>query len=154
MLKNPFLSLIDRICGDIFTAASGSFATPKYPLNYPSDTTCLWQVEVPGASKILVEFDNFQLEEGQRNSPVICNKDYLLYLRDGQFPSQYGAKKRCGRDDTPITFEGDKAWVEFVSNDANNFPGFFARYKAITEPGQITKAPEITTSVSGLFFYL
>ena len=144
------LSFVDRICGDIFTGPSGSFATPRYPSNYPSNTTCLWQIKVPGASKIFVEFDNFQLEEGQRSSPVNCNEDYLLYLQDGEFPSQFGAKKRCGRDLTPIIFDGDKAWIEFSSNDANNFPGFFARYRAIAEPGRITKLPETTASVTGI----
>ena len=148
-LLMSFLSILDRVCGDIFTGPSGSFATPRYPSTYPPNTTCLWQIRVPGASKIFVEFDNFQLEEGQRSSLVSCNEDYLLYLQDGEFPSQFGAKKRCGRDLTPIIFDRDKAWIEFVSNGANNFPGFFARYRAVTEPGRITKLPETTTSTTG-----
>lgn len=144
-----FYSILDRICGDLFTAQTGTFSTPQHPLNYPENTTCLWQIKVEGASKIIVEFDSFQLEESQSSPVINCNSDYLLYLRDGQFPSAYGAKKRCGRDDAPIIFEGDKAWIEFVSDDANNFPGFLARYRAVVEVDRVTESPVTTKSAEG-----
>lgn len=150
--QNVYSYLLDRICGDIFTARSGSFKSPQHPSNYPSNATCLWQIKVPGASQIRIEFDNFQLEEGQRNSPVNCNSDYLLYLLDGQFPSAFGVKKRCGRDGAPIVFDGDKAWLEFVSDDVNNYSGFSARYNAVMKPGSITDKPFTSTKSTGNFF--
>ncbi|XP_065052551.1 uncharacterized protein LOC135681853 isoform X4 [Rhopilema esculentum] len=124
-------------CGAILTSPSGVFSTPNYPSNYPANTVCLWQLRIPGARRVVIEFLDFRLDEPSSN----CNKDFLLYLRDGEFPSAYGAKKRCGNDKTPILFEGNKAWVEFISDGSNNFPGFSARYTAVIDPGRLTEKP-------------
>ena len=139
----------DRVCGDIFKRPSGNFSSPRHPLDYPSGAVCLWQIQVPGASRIIVQFDTFQLERPGGVGASYCNKDYLLYLRDGKFPSTFGVKKRCGRDGSPLIFEGDKAWIEFVSDDSNSFPGFNARYEAVLDPGQITDRPIVTQRPTG-----
>ena len=120
------------------------FSTPNYPSNYPANTVCLWQIRIPEARRVVIEFLDFRLDAPSSN----CNKDFLLYLRDGEFPSAYGAKKRCGYDKTPISFEGNKAWVEFISDGSNNFPGFSARYAALIDPGRLTEKP-VTPSLPG-----
>eukprot|EP00794_Sanderia_malayensis_P003627 gene3627-4141_t len=141
LIKSP-----DRRCGDIMTKVGGTFTSPSYPLNYPPDTHCLWQIKVPGAKKIIVDFQGFELEgggaaSGGAGSARRCNKDYLLYLQDGRYPSSYAVKKRCGFDASPIIFEGDKAWIEFVSDSSNSFSGFSARYQAVFSPIPPTDIP-------------
>ncbi len=131
---------LDRRCGNILTDKTGTFSTPGYPQNYPSDTTCLWQIKIPGARQIIIEFESFNVEEGDVNI-ARCNRDYLLVLKDGKFPSAFAIQKRCGTDASPIIFNGDRAWIEFVSDSSVNANGFRANYRAVSNPSVITDAP-------------
>ena len=134
--------LTDRKCGDILTGNTGVFSSPSHPNNYPSNTVCLWQINVPNAKKIIVEFPRFYLGvEGIPN----CNKDYMLFLKDGKFPSAYAATKKCGTDSSPLIFEGDKAWIEFVTDKTGNYPGFNAKYEAVFDSPPATEQPVVTT---------
>ena len=121
------LLIPDRKCGGVLTSPSGSFGSPNNPLNYPPQLTCLWVIKIPNARNIRVTFDSFDIEPSSR-----CTKDYLLSLKDGKFPSSFGVRRNCGRSIQPLAFEGDRAWIEFVSDANNNYPGFQARYEAVT----------------------
>lgn len=58
-LKTPATSLSSAFtegsqsCGGVISNLSGSFSSPWYPTNYPTDTECVWEIHV--AEKFNIE---------------------------------------------------------------------------------------------------
>ena len=52
---------------------SGWFSTPNFPLNYPDDKQCSWNITISAGYKIYLTFLEFELEECGSG----CTCDYV-----------------------------------------------------------------------------
>ena len=121
-LVSSLFCFVDRKCGGLLKGNSGSFASPNYPSDYPHNVTCLWVIRIPKATSILVTVDDVDIgpETG----------DFLAYSQDGSYPSEQKPVKINSPGRKELTFQGDTALFEFVSDGKFNARGFFARYNS------------------------
>lgn len=49
---SPVLAEGSRSCGGVLTRLPGSFSSPRYPENYPTNTQCVWEIRVDKKSRI------------------------------------------------------------------------------------------------------
>ncbi|KAK1333350.1 hypothetical protein QTO34_005733 [Cnephaeus nilssonii] len=49
---SPIVAGGSRSCGGVLTRLPGSFSSPGYPENYPTDTQCVWEIHVDKNSRI------------------------------------------------------------------------------------------------------
>lgn len=75
-------------CGGRLTSATGSFSSPNYPLPYPSNRECIWDIIIQPGRYIHVEF------HGTYHIEVLCF--YMecacmdtLDIKDGNRPLPY-----------------------------------------------------------------
>lgn len=52
MQVSPVVAGGSRSCGGVLTRLPGSFSSPRYPENYPTDTQCVWEIHVDKTSRI------------------------------------------------------------------------------------------------------
>ena len=109
---------------------SGSFASPKYPNNYPDNERCTWGITVPSGYRIKVEFLEFYTEAGY---------DFLK-IRDGTSSLSTEIATVTGQYSLgPVYFSsGTSMWFEFSSDSSNTRRGFHANYTAIHGAGMWT----------------
>ena len=53
------------IRGDFTSDTSGSFTSPRYPVNYPNDASCTWLIQGEAGKVISVTFTDFDLEDDE-----------------------------------------------------------------------------------------
>ena len=75
--KNIFYKLSNQTeilpgCGGQLRKSSGSFTSPNYPLAYPMETECIWEIETEPGTRVELTVNNFEIE----SSPG-CYFDYL-----------------------------------------------------------------------------
>ena len=49
-------------CSGIQNSTSGVITSPGYPINYTSNTKCEWRIAVSPSKAILIQFDDFDVE--------------------------------------------------------------------------------------------
>lgn len=59
-------------CGGILRRPTGSFTSPNYPVSYPANLNCTWQITVEYGHVIEVTFDDLDLEPTAN-----CLLDYI-----------------------------------------------------------------------------
>lgn len=135
----------DNKCGGLLTSTKGTFATPNYPMEYPSNSSCLWIIKVPLAKEIRMEYDDFELEESSA-----CKNDRMTIVT---IASKEGTKD-CGRTVQKKMLMGNIAMVEFASNSVVQKRGFQARYNASLMGTDSTNVKATMTSIQGLLISL
>ncbi|KAM3872280.1 suppressor of tumorigenicity 14 protein homolog [Diretmus argenteus] len=115
------IPLAGQTCGGKLSGLKGSFSSPLFPSNYPPQTTCVWDIEVPKGNFVKVQFTKFSLSEpGQTASH--CRKDYI----------EVNGQRLCGSqpDSTVVTSRDNKISVKFNSDKSYVDQGFTAEFEA------------------------
>ncbi|XP_067938804.1 CUB domain-containing protein 2-like [Watersipora subatra] len=120
-------------CGGTYTAPTGYFHTPGFPVYHPDNTTCRWHIQVsPPYERIKLEFvpmislHSFVSEDGTR----YC-LDYVK-VHDGD-SAEAPFELWCGHGIAPSLYStGNSMYLEFVSDlYPASYRGFMAIYAGI-----------------------
>lgn len=106
----------------VFNTNESSFASPKYPLNYPDDVSCSYRISGPVGSRIALVFSNFALE-----SSAGCTKD-RLEIYNGIDAAGTMIARRCGRNTTQFSWNGNKLFLRFITDASVNDEGFLIHF--------------------------
>ena len=106
---------------------SGSFASPRYPSNYPDNKRCTWGITVPDGYRIKLVFLEFYTEARYDS----------LKIHDGPSSSSTEIASMSGRySSNPVySSSGSALWFEFSSDGSNTGKGFHANYTVIQSAG-------------------
>ncbi|XP_077991401.1 protein SpAN-like [Glandiceps talaboti] len=114
-------------CGGKLKDVSGQFSTPNYPNHYENHSQCSWFIEAPKGYRVIVTFEDFQLEPAKS-----CAFDRILVRNDEPFYDGYPTRY-CG-----VTLKGktlaslhNTLFIEFASDYSVTRPGFKASYSFI-----------------------
>ncbi|RXN28997.1 CUB and LCCL domain-containing 2 [Labeo rohita] len=112
-------------CGHtVLGVGSGSLASLGYPLSYPSNSVCEWEISVTTGHTIIVRITDLDIDTSN------CQVSYLR-LYNGHGPGRTEIVKFCGGKewrDTVIQSEGHQVTVQFMSGPHNNGRGLFLSY--------------------------
>ncbi|CAG0893425.1 unnamed protein product [Darwinula stevensoni] len=120
LLPTLVSSLAQSDCGGTLTARRGNFSSPNFPILYPTDVSCYWEIKAPEGYGIHLSFDAFDLERSTG-----CLSDFVL-VEAGNFTDCI-----CGSivpDSIFVPFNSMK--VTFGSDDSGEGSGFFSSYEA------------------------
>jgi len=136
---NPYVAL----CGGTFRELYGNIQSPDYPLYYPNNRKCTYDIEVPADHTIKITCDNFLMQGGEN-----CTHDFMMidYTGDKTFAN---GRKFCGTDSPVIVTNGTRMTIKFESDDLFRYQGFSCRYRAlmsngIAVPGSFGNATDTT----------
>ena len=101
---------------------AGSFASPKYPSNYPDNEKCRWGITVPSGYRVKLVFNEFDTE----------GRYDLLKIYDGPSNSSGELATVSGRYSSGLVYlsSGSSLWFEFSSDGSSTRRGFHANYTA------------------------
>uniref|UniRef100_A0A1Y1LNZ2 Cubilin n=1 Tax=Photinus pyralis TaxID=7054 RepID=A0A1Y1LNZ2_PHOPY len=115
--------MLDTACGGTLNSASGFFATPRYPNNYPMDIECEWTIQVAAGNKLSLIIKSLDLVPSDN-----CYEDYLEIRAENNRGKLYGTY--CKESDISIQNIGS-LWIFFKSGhnvDGATGKGFVAEY--------------------------
>ena len=120
-------------CSHIRRSLRGTFSSPNFPFRYPSDTDCVWLIQVPQGYQVKLQFDRFLFRMVDNNLGCL---DYIE-IRDGKNPLSTFLGRFCG-DNKPqeITSSGNYLRVQFHSSMRRDIASdwlFSANYEAVGE---------------------
>ena len=116
-------------CGGTLTAASGSLQTPNWPETYPVDVTCVWNIQLPDATK-RVEI-TFAEGFGIAGNLPDCSKDHL-HVHDDSAGTQNGPY--CHFTLPPVlVMSSNQARLVFYAGERHSSSrrGFKASYRSV-----------------------
>ncbi|XP_057273318.1 deleted in malignant brain tumors 1 protein-like [Pezoporus wallicus] len=111
------------ICGGLIFNPSGTLQSPYYPLNYPDNADCLWQIQVENNFRITLTFRNIQLQGG-------CQNDYIE-IYDGPPNTSPLLGRICSNYGLTYTSSSNFMAVRFHSDSRYSGRGFHAEYRSI-----------------------
>ena len=116
-------------CNDNFTTA-GDFTSPGFPIEYPNDMCCSYQITGEEGKSIKLDFLHFHIEFHPN-----CNHDSVK-IYAGNSTTGVLMKTLCGNGNRMYTSVGNKLFVLFKSDFSTAHQGFFARFNASAEPSK------------------
>jgi len=127
----PYGSKVNQLQG-----SSGTFFTPGYPVPYPNQSTCLWNITVPSRKKVELKFEDFDLEGVSSSCKQPTNANVYVQIRDGQDQESKELVPHCGYYTSSrhpdVYSSGRYMWVKFYSNSQNSLAkGFKAHFEAV-----------------------
>ncbi|KHN84332.1 Neuropilin and tolloid-like protein 1 [Toxocara canis] len=120
-------------------ASDGFITSPNYPLPYPPDQDCIFNLTAAAGLVIHISFTHFHLEPRLLRSNQ-CLNDYVVVTVSDRQGRQHVGERLCGTSlPPPIHTMQSALSIRFHSSHANHFSGFRIRYqflpeKAILEP--------------------
>ena len=139
-------AIIPPMCGGKLTNSSGLLNTPNWPLTYPFDFNCVWNIILNDTNVIIeIKFDD---DFGIGGQMPDCPKDRLILFDGGSTLSQQmGVFCHLTRPD-PILTTSNRLTVLFVSKSSHGPTrhGFRAHYRSITVAPPTTTSPPVITS--------
>jgi len=114
-------------CGGEFRELYGVLKSPEFPLYYPNNKECMYNIELPSENyTIKITCDAFTLQGGEN-----CTHDYIeLYTNATSAGERY-----CGAESPVIHIESHQLKIKFVSDDLFRYQGFSCRYRALQPNG-------------------
>ncbi|XP_031835041.1 tolloid-like protein 1 tolkin [Nomia melanderi] len=113
-------------CGGVFEDSNGTITSPSFPVTYPENKECIWEIIAPPQYRITLNFTHFDLE-GNKARPQECEYDSVevssklgddILRKHGVF---------CGSRLPPlITSVGNFMRVTFTSDNSIQKTGFAA----------------------------
>ncbi|OAD59859.1 Tolloid-like protein 2 [Eufriesea mexicana] len=113
-------------CGGVFEDSNGTITSPSFPVTYPGNKDCVWEIIAPPQYRITLNFTHFDLE-GNNARQQECEYDSVevssklgddILRKHGIF---------CGtRLPSLITSEGNSLRVTFTSDNSIQKTGFAA----------------------------
>uniref|UniRef100_A0A663EDK7 CUB and zona pellucida like domains 1 n=1 Tax=Aquila chrysaetos chrysaetos TaxID=223781 RepID=A0A663EDK7_AQUCH len=110
------------ICGGLLFNSFGTLQSPSYPLNYPDNADCLWQIQVKDNFRIILTFGSIQLQGG-------CQNDYIEIF-DGPPNTSPLLGRICSSSHLTYTSSSNFMTVRFHSDSTYSNRGFRAEYQS------------------------
>lgn len=106
-------------CGATFTDENGSFQTPGYPNQYPTNIECEWVITVPVTHSLTLTFNKFDMEESSK-----CKYDHVE-IRDGDKASSNLIGRYCGSSlPAKVYAQGTSLYIKLASDESDTGKGF------------------------------
>ncbi|XP_076233982.1 tolloid-like protein 1 tolkin [Calliopsis andreniformis] len=113
-------------CGGVFEDSNGTITSPSFPVTYPGNKDCVWEIVAPPEYRITLNFTHFDLE-GNNARQQECEYDSVEVsskLGDDML-RKHGIY--CGSRPPPlITSDGNSLRVTFRSDNSIQKTGFAA----------------------------
>ncbi|NXX97830.1 CUZD1 protein, partial [Centropus bengalensis] len=116
-------------CGGELTGPNGTFTTPNYPAAYPPFTYCVWHIRTPENTRITLHFKDLFLELDQN-----CRFDFTA-VYNGLTTNTGLIGKVCGLAQPTFDSSSNAMTVVLLTDYANSYRGFSARYSSAALPG-------------------
>ncbi|XP_067938807.1 neuropilin-1-like isoform X1 [Watersipora subatra] len=120
-------------CGGTYTAPTGYFHTPGFPVNHLDNTTCRWHIQVSAPyERIKLEFvPVLSLHSFLGDNGIRYCYDYVKVHDGNSAAAPY--ELWCGHGTAPPLYStGKSMYLEFVSDSyATDYRGFMAVYAGI-----------------------
>jgi len=117
------------LCGGVFREIYGVIQSPDYPLYYPNNKKCVYDIEVPSDYTIKLTCEKFIMQGGDN-----CTHDYLMVETSTQASEVYN-QKFCGISSPVVISNSTRMTVTFKSDDLFRYQGFSCRYRALLPDG-------------------
>ncbi|XP_076875977.1 bone morphogenetic protein 1b isoform X2 [Brachyhypopomus gauderio] len=113
----------EAACGGFITKLNGSFSSPGWPLEYPPNRHCVWQLVAPAMHRITLMFDSFDMEGND-----VCKYDFVeVHSGPSSNPKLHG--RFCGTSKPEaVTSHSNNMRVEFKSDNTVSKRGFKALF--------------------------
>ncbi|KAM6266170.1 scavenger receptor cysteine-rich domain-containing protein DMBT1-like [Porphyrio hochstetteri] len=114
----------DYTCGGLLYSSSGTLQSPSFPLNYPDNANCLWQIQITNNFRIVLTFGSIQLQGG-------CQNDYIE-IYDGPPNSSPLLGRICSNSSSNLTYTSSSNFMtlRFHSDSRYSNRGFQAEYRS------------------------
>lgn len=112
---------------------SGVLTSPNFPNNYNAGETCSWTIIVPVGYRVQFAIQFLGIEDHRYSRPGSCGDDSIIISeRSGNTTKDF--KPLCGCNEL-FSFASveNEMFLRFSSYRKNNWPGFYATYKALGE---------------------
>ncbi|CAG0894797.1 unnamed protein product [Darwinula stevensoni] len=128
---------VGQECGGVLTEPHGKVQSPGYPDFYPPNAHCKWVIQAPSNRKIILTFDDFNLDD---KGNCISGDHLTVYSPKGESKVQIGdhltvyspkgeSKVYCGVNIPPaIESFGNTLYVNFASDADENGIRFSLTY--------------------------
>nr|XP_023493698.1 deleted in malignant brain tumors 1 protein-like isoform X13 [Equus caballus] len=114
-------------CGGVISSLSGSFSSPWYPANYPTNVECVWVIQVAEKFHIKLMIPSLKLEDVSR-----CPFDFLEVF-DGQQVASLSSGRFCAGSDLTFLSSSNIMTAVFRSDAMITNTGFYALYNAVRQ---------------------
>ncbi|XP_045710484.1 deleted in malignant brain tumors 1 protein-like [Phyllostomus hastatus] len=111
-------------CGEVISGFAGSFSTPQYPENYPTDIQCVWEIHVDKKFRIKLKILSLSLESIRG-----CPYD-SVEIFDGPRIAALSMGKFCAPETLVFLSSSDIMTVVFRSDSMVTSTGFHAVFSA------------------------
>ncbi|XP_063226608.1 cubilin [Bacillus rossius redtenbacheri] len=116
----------NTVCNLVVKGYRGVIESPNFPLDYPPQSDCLWNITATIGNKINMSFSHFELERPPLYSNQACHYDYVE-VKEGQGldPPTKDIGRFCGNAlPDPIASTLSTAYVYFKSDSSMQYSGF------------------------------
>ncbi|ELK11859.1 Deleted in malignant brain tumors 1 protein [Pteropus alecto] len=125
-------------CGGVISSLSGSFSSPRYPDNYPTDVQCVWEIHVDKRFRIKLMIPSLKLED-----ILGCPYDSVEIFDGPRIPS-LSMGKFCAPVAVMFFSSSDIMTVVFQSDSVTTNTGFHALFDVIPQDkGESEDGPEL-----------
>ncbi|XP_042763742.1 deleted in malignant brain tumors 1 protein-like, partial [Panthera leo] len=114
-------------CGGVISGLSGSFSSPWYPTNYPTDVECIWVIHVAEKFHIELVIPSLKLEDIYG-----CPYDFIEVF-DGRQVASLSMGRFCAGAELTFLSSSNIMTVVFRSDAMITNTGFYALYNAIQQ---------------------
>ncbi|KAM4852509.1 LOW QUALITY PROTEIN: scavenger receptor cysteine-rich domain-containing protein DMBT1 [Thomomys bottae] len=114
-------------CGGVISSLSGSFSSPWYPTNYPTDVECVWVIHVAEALHIELTIPTVQLEDIYG-----CPYDFVEVF-DGRPAASRSLGRICAGSGLTFLSSSNIMTAVFRSDAVITNTGFYALYNTIQQ---------------------
>ncbi|XP_067858399.1 deleted in malignant brain tumors 1 protein-like isoform X2 [Heptranchias perlo] len=123
--KNDSATQDGGACGRYLVANSGSFASPNFPHQYPSNAQCTWYIRVGINQRIMLNFTELHMEVSPR-----CSHDYII-IYDGPSINSALIATTCTGSNNIFVSSSSSMTVYFRSDSNETRRGFSAYYYSL-----------------------
>uniref|UniRef100_G3SPF7 Scavenger receptor cysteine-rich domain-containing protein DMBT1 n=1 Tax=Loxodonta africana TaxID=9785 RepID=G3SPF7_LOXAF len=114
-----------KSCGGVISSLSGSFSSPWYPTNYPTDVECVWVIHVADTFHIELTIPSLKLEDIYG-----CPYDYVEVF-DGRQVASLSVGRFCAGAELTFLSSSNIMTAVFRSDAMITNTGFYALYQAV-----------------------
>ncbi|XP_062957686.1 deleted in malignant brain tumors 1 protein [Cynocephalus volans] len=130
-------------CGGVISSLSGSFSSPQYPENYPTDIQCVWEIHVGNKFHIELMIPSLKLED-----ILGCPYD-SVEIFDGPRIASLSMGKFCAPVAVMFFSSSDIMTVVFRSDSVITNTGFHAVFNAIPQSERESENGPVLRLVGG-----
>ncbi|XP_074092299.1 scavenger receptor cysteine-rich domain-containing protein DMBT1-like [Macrotis lagotis] len=125
-------------CGGVISSLSGSFSSPWYPGNYPTDIQCVWEIHVDKKFHIELMIPNLKLEDIYG-----CPYDFIEIF-DGPQVASLSMGRFCSSVALTFFSSSNIMTVVFRSDSMITSSGFYVMFNAVRQNEQeMDEGPEL-----------